>query len=180
MPNTHAFVNTSSCAFWDVDAWNRSGVAEVDFDNACLVSLGNITRTAQNAITGFHFAVTGPAANATNLWLVKTPVPGTSTSMDVQMFSDPRYFYNKAGETMSLGYLMPKDVIEVPAEAFTDGSAPSDQPTYGFASVTTTTGKLAVANAAPGTGTYFTILGTHTVSIGQDIVTTYMLQCERN
>lgn len=180
MPNTHAFVNTSSCAFTNVDSLNRAGVAEADFDNGCLVSLGNIARTAQNAITGFEFTVTGPAANATDLWLVKTSIPGSSDSLDVQYLADPRYFYNKAGHPMSLGFLSRKDVIEVPAEAFTDGSAPSDQPTYGFASVTTTTGKLAVANAAPGTGTYFTILGTHTVSIGQNIVTTYMLQCERN
>lgn len=175
MPNTHGFVNTMHCTGMTVDAYLETGISATDMDNAILVSLGAIANTG-GAVDGFQYTVTAPAANATNLYLVCTPLPGPT--VDMQVYSDPRYFYNVAGRPMQLMRMNPQvDVIEVDANCFTAGSAPSDQPTYNYVTVTANTGKLAVANAAPGSGTYFQKIGTHTVSIGQEIVTTYLLRC---
>lgn len=178
MPNNHAICSTMRCTCVDVDAYNAVGISTTDMDNGVLVTLGAIDKTG-NAINGFQYTVTAPVANATGLWLVRTPLPGSTVEM--QFMNDPRYFYNVAGRPMHLCYMNPGvDVIEVDANAFTSGSAPSDQPSYGYATVTASTGKLAVANAAPASGTYFIIEGTHTISVGQDIVTTYVLRCARN
>ena len=185
MPNNHAVVNLMHCAAWDVDAYNIVGICETDVDNATLLSVGNITtNAAQSAASGvvidFAYNVSVPAQNATGLWIAKTPIPGTSTDLAVQTFSDPRYFYNKAGEPISLAYLQAGvDVIEVTGDAFATGSAPTDQPTYDYVSVNTS-GKLVVANAEPASGTYFTILGRHTIDCGQELVPSYILKCMRN
>lgn len=179
MPNTHAIVNTMHCAATNVDAYNISGVcATNDVDNGTLLSVGDITNTS-GAITDFQYNVTLPEANATNLWIAKTPVPGTFLGLDVHVYSDPRYFYNQQGQPISLAYLVPNvDVIEVTAAAFASGSAPTDQPSYKFATVNTS-GQLVIANAA-GTGTSFALLGTHYIDCGQDIVTSYVLKCIKN
>lgn len=183
MPNTHAVVNLMHCAAWDVDAYNISGVCATDVDNGTLLSVGGITTsttTATGAVTDFQYSVAAPSANATGLWIAKTPVPGTYTGLDAHVFADPRYFYNEAGQPISLAYLVPGvDVIEVTGAAFASGSAPTDQPTYTYASVNTS-GKLVIAQSAPASGTYFTLLGTHYIDCGQDIVTTYVLKCVRN
>ena len=183
MPNTHAVVNLMHCAAWDVDAYNIAGVCESDVDNGTLLSVGGITTstsTAAGAVTDFQYSVAAPSANATGLWIAKTPVPGTYTGLDAHVFADPRYFYNEAGQPISLAYLVPGvDVIEVTGAAFASGSAPTDQPTYTFASVNTS-GKLVIAQSAPASGTYFALLGTHYIDCGQDIVTTYVLKCVRN
>lgn len=185
MPNTHAVVNLMHCTAWDVDAYNISGVCQTDVDNGTLLSVGNIiTNAASNApsgaVTDFMYNVTVPTANATGLWIAKTPVPGTYQGLDAHVYSDPRYFYNQAGQPISLAYLVPGvDVIEVTAAAFASGSAPTDQPTYTFASVNTS-GKLVIAQTAPGSGTYFALLGNHYVDCGQELVTTYVLKCMRN
>ena len=81
---------------------------------------------------------------------------------------------------MSIRKLMADvDFIEVPALAFAEGSDPTTQPTYGFVTVNTN-GRLVIANQAPVTGTYFSIAGKHTIDIGQEIVPTWILKCERN
>lgn len=184
MPNTHAVVNLMHCAAWDVDAYNISGVCKTAVDNSTLLSVGNITTNAASnapsgAVTDFMYNVSVPQANATGLWIAKTPVPGTFTGLDAHVYSDPRYFYNEAGQPISLAYLVPGvDVIEVTAEAFQSGNAPSDQPSYTYATVNTS-GKLVIANAA-GNGTTFALLGTHYIDCGQDIVTSYVLKCIKN
>lgn len=183
MPNTHAVVNLMHCAAWDVDAYNISGVCATDVDNATLLSVGGITTsttTATGAVTDFQYSVAAPSANATGLWIAKTPVPGTYTGLDVHVFADPRYFYNEAGQPISLAYLVPGvDVIEVTGAAFASGSAPTNQPTYTFASVDTS-GKLVIAQSAPASGTYFALLGTHHIDCGQELVASYVLKCMRN
>ena len=185
MPNNHAVVNLMHCAAWDVDAYNIAGICETDVDNATLLSVGNITtNAAQSAASGvvidFAYNVSVPAQNATGLWIAKTPIPGTSSSLEAHVYSDPRYFYNEAGKPISLAYLVPGvDVIEVTAEAFASGSAPSNQPTYTFASVNTS-GKLVIAQSAPANGTYFALLGSHVIDCGQDLVTSYVLKCMKN
>lgn len=183
MPNNHAVVNMMHSVCWDVDAYNIAGICESDVDNGTLLSIGSITTstgTAAGSVTGFQYNVVLPAANATGLWIAKTPIPGTYSGLDAHIFSDPRYFYNEAGEPISLGYLQAGvDVIEVTPEAFASGSAPSDQPTYTYISVNTS-GKLVIAQSAPASGTYFELLGSHYIDCGQDIVTSYVLKCARN
>lgn len=185
MPNTHAVVNLMHCAAWDVDAYNISGVCQTAVDNGTLLSVGNITTNAASnapsgAVTDFMYNVSVPQANATGLWIAKTPVPGTYTGLDAHVYADPRYFYNEAGQPISLAYLVPGvDVIEVTAAAFASGSAPSDQTTYTFASVNTN-GRLVIAQTAPAQGTYFALLGNHYIDCGQELVTTYVLKCMRN
>ena len=179
MPNNHTICNTMHCTCWDVDAYKGVGIATVDMDNGTLVSLGDIAKSG-NAITGYQFNVTVPAANATGLWMVRTPVPGTSDQLDAHFYADPRYFYNEAGKPMSLCYMNPGvDVVEVTVEGFAAGNTPVDQPSYTFASVDTN-GKLVMANAAPAQGTYFVLLGEGYIDIGQEIVKTYVLKCMRN
>lgn len=184
MPNNHAVVNLMHCVAWDVDAYNIAGICATDVDNGTLLSVSSITTAtpsnARTTVTGFQYNVAVPAANATGLWIAKTPIPGTSTDLAVQTFSDPRYFYNKAGEPISLAYLQAGvDVIEVTGEAFAEGSAPTDQASYTFVSVNAS-GKLVIAQAAPASGTYFTMLGHHTIDCGQELVPSYILKCMRN
>lgn len=173
MAKNHSFINTTRCTCWDVDAYNACGVAQSDMDNGQFVSLGAIQLNA-DVPGGYEFAVTAPAANATNLWVIDTPEVGIGAD---NIYDDPRYFYNVAGRPMSLRYMNPiVDYIEVPASAFS--TAPVDG-TSKFASVGTD-GRLVAAAVAPDQGTYFAIAGTHTIDIGLEAVKTYILQCVRN
>ena len=175
MAKNHSFVNTTRCVCWDVDAFNAAGIGEIDFDNGQLVARGAL-KIDNNG--GYEFAVAAPGANATGLWVVDTPEVGTTLAM--QMYDDPREFYNPAGQPMSIKYPRPEvDFIEVPASAFATGSTPVEQPTYTFASVNTD-GRLVIAQQAPAQGTYFSIAGKHTIDIGHEIVPTWILKCERN
>lgn len=179
MPNTHAICNTMHTASWDIDSFNEVGICASDVDNGTMLTLGAITKTG-NAVTGYQHTVTLPVANATGLYIARTPIPGSSNDLEMHFYSDPRYFYNKAGEPIHLAYLQAQvDVIEVTGEAFATGNTPVDQPAYTFASVDTN-GKFVVANAAPAQGTYFEIEGQGYVDIGQEIVTTYIMRCKRN
>ena len=178
MANNHGVVNTTHCTCWDVDAYKAVGVAQVDLDNGVLVTLGDINKNADNAVQGYEFNVTAAEAASTHVWLVRTPEVGAT--LDMQMYSDPRHFYNVAGRPMSLCYLHPHvDCIEVDANCFVEGSAPADQPTYTFATIGEG-GKYAMAEAAPDAGTYFSLVGTHTMSIGMEVIPTYILRCENN
>nr|DAK53389.1 MAG TPA: hypothetical protein [Caudoviricetes sp.] len=173
MAKNHSFINTTRCTCWDVDAYNACGVAQSDMDNGQFVSLGAIQLNA-DVPGGYEFAVTAPAANATNLWVIDTPEVGIGAD---NIYDDPRYFYNVAGRPMSLRYMNPiVDYIEVPASAFS--TAPVDG-TSKFASVGTD-GRFVAAAVAPAQGTYFAITGTHTIDIGLEAVKTYILQCVRN
>ena len=176
MANTHSFINTTRCVCWDVDAFNACGIGAVDFDNGQLVTRGAM---ALNAATGgYEFAVAAPGANATNLWVIDTPEVGSTAEM--QLFDDPRYFYNPAGQPMSIKYLRPVvDFILVLSSSFATGSSPVDLSTYSFVSVITN-GRLVIAQQAPAQGTYFTIAAKHTTDIGQEIIPTWILKCERN
>ena len=173
MAKNHSFINTTRCTCWNVDAYNACGVAQSDMDNGQFVSLGAIQLNAA-VPGGYEFAVAAPASNATNLWVIDTPEVGIGAD---NIYDDPRYFYNVAGRPMSLRYLNPiVDYIEVPASAFS--TAPVDG-TSKFASVGTD-GRLVAATGAPAQGTYFALVGTHTIDIGLEAVKTYILQCIRN
>ena len=85
----------------------------------------------------------------------------------MQLFDDPRYFYNKAGQPMSVKHLEIGDCIEVSNECF------STAPTLG----TSTYASVASGKLVAGTTTSapFKILGQHNVDIGGQSVVTWVL-----
>lgn len=172
----HGYVSTTSCTCWDVDAFNRCGVyASGALDNGVFVTLGKPSNTS-NAITGYEFPVTLASGTSKGCWVVNTPEVGTT--LEMQMLSDPRTFYNEAGRPMSLKYLLPKtDCIEVNAEAFASGALPT---TEGYVLITTNGKLVASATAAAGDYTYFSVLGFKDVAVGGDVMKVVVLQCENN
>ncbi len=174
----HGYINTTHCMGWDNDALNCVGIAQTDIDNGAAVVLGDISLT-DGFVDAYEFTVTPATAASTGIYVAKTP-ESAGTDYNMLMNKDPRNFYNKAGRPISLMRMMPGiDCIEVTAEAFVAGSEPTTQPTYKYATIGAD-GKYVVAQAAPGTGAYFAILGKHTVAFGQNVATTYVLRCERN
>ena len=178
MANTHGYVSTMRCACENVDAFNRVGIYSTgDLDNGVFVTLTGINKGADNAVKGFEYTV-APASDASSgVWLVATPEVGTT--LEQQMMSDPRYFYNVQGRPMSLKFLNPKtDIIEVDANCFASKTLPTSQ--QGFATIGTG-GKLVAANSAPAAGkTYFSVVGFNTVAVGMEQMKTVLLQCEAN
>ena len=177
MANTHSYVSTMRCACENVDAFNRVGIYSTgDLDNGVFVTLTGINKGTGNAVKGFEYTVAPASATSYGVWLVATPEVGTT--LEQQMMSDPRYFYNAKGRPMSLKFLNPKtDIIEVDANCFASGSLPT---TEGYATIGTN-GKLVAAGAAPGAGkTYFSVVGFNTVAVGMEQMKTVLLQCEAN
>ena len=177
MANTHSYVSTMRCACENVDAFNRVGIYSTgDLDNGVFVTLTGINKGADNAVKGFEYTVAPATADSFGVWLVATPEVGTT--LEQQMMSDPRYFYNAKGRPMSLKFLNPKtDIIEVDAHCFASGSLPT---TEGYATIGTG-GKLVAASVAPGAGkTYFSVVGFNTVAVGMEQMKTVLLQCEDN
>lgn len=180
MANNHGFVNTAHCVAWDSDANKLVGIYKTaDLDNGTFVVLSTMNVDGSNNINGFEYNVTPATAISTSVWLVCTPEAGTDI-LEVQLYDDPRYFYNKAGKPMSLAYMNPHvDHIEVDKNCFT---ANFDPDTVASATVVglDANGKLKALTAAPATGAYFTIVGKHSIAVGQELVPTWMLRCERN
>ena len=177
MANTHAYVSTMRCACENVDAFNRVGIyADGDLDNGVFVTLTGINKGSDKVVKGFEYTVAPASATSYGVWLVATPEVGTT--LEQQMMSDPRYFYNAKGRPMSLKFLNPKtDIIEVDAHCFASGSLPT---TEGYATIGTG-GKLVAAGAAPEAGkTYFSVVGFNTVAVGMEQMKTVLLQCEAN
>ena len=167
MANTHAVVNLTHAACCDVDSLNLVGIcADADIDNGNFVTLGDITRDpSSQVIGGYEFAVTS-ASTASADYIVAPPVVGTD--IDMQIYSDPRYFYNKKGQPMSVKRLLAGDCIEVTGAAF------STAPTVG----TSTHAKVAAGKLvaqANDTGAQFKILGVVKVDVGQEQVDAFVL-----
>ena len=178
MANTHAYVSTMRCACENVDAFNRVGIYSTgDLDNGVFVTLTGINKGTGNAVKGFEYTVAPASATSYGVWLVNTPEVGTT--LEQQMMSDPRYFYNAKGRPMSLKFLNPKtDIIEVDAHCFASKTLPTSQ--QGFATIGAG-GKLVAANSAPAAGkTYFSVVGFNTVAVGMEQMKTVLLQCEAN
>ena len=179
MANTHSYVSTMRCACENVDAFNRVGIYSTgDLDNGVFVTLTGINKgSSGNAVKGFEYNV-APASNASSgVWLVATPEVGTT--LEQQMMSDPRYFYNVQGRPMSLKFLNPKtDIIEVDANCFASKALPT---TEGYVTIGEG-GKLVAAGSAPvgGGKTYFSVVGFNTVAVGMEQMKTVLLQCEAN
>ena len=175
---THGVINTMHCTCMNVDAYKAVGVAKTDIDNGVAVVLGAINKDTNQNIKGFEFTVTPATAASYGIWVVRTPEVGSTLEMN--LLDDPRSFYNKAGQPLSLCFMNPGvDCIEVDGNCFVAGSAPTDQPTYNFVTISTG-GKFAIAQTAPETGAYFSIVGKHFFDIGGEIVPSYVLRCEKN
>lgn len=179
----HGYINTTKMCATDVDALSCAGVyASGDVDNGTIVVLAGINQNGSSpaigTIEGYEYNVTLAAQNQTgDVWVVASPEVGTT--IDQQILSDPRYFYNVAGTTMSLKYLVDGvDCIEVTAECFTAGLP--DGSTNKFATIAAN-GKLTAAAAAPSTVNqgYFSLEGLHTVTIGATEVPTAVLRYHR-
>lgn len=177
--NTHGYVSLMRGAATNVDSFNRVGIYTTgDLDNGVLVTLGDITKATDGTVTAFNYAVTPATADTTgSVWLVNTPEVGTNIEM--QMMSDPRYFYNEKGRPMSLKYLNPKtDIIEADAGCFVGGTLPTTA--QKFATIGAN-GKLVAANAAADAGKpYFSVVGFNEVAVGMGVMKTALLQCESN
>ena len=178
MANTHSYVSTMRCACENVDAFNRVGIySDGDLDNGVFVTLTGINKGSSDKIVkGFEYTVAPASATSYGVWLVNTPEVGTT--LEQQMMSDPRYFYNAKGRPMSLKFPNPKtDIIEVDANCFVSKALPT---TEGFVTIGEG-GKLVAASVAPGAGkTYFSVVGFNTVAVGMEQMKTVLLQCEAN
>ena len=179
MANTHAYVSTMRCACENVDAFNRVGIYSTgDLDNGVFVTLTGINKgSSGNAVKGFEYNVAPASATSYGVWLVATPEVGTT--LEQQMMSDPRYFYNVQGRPMSLKFLNPKtDIIEVDANCFASKTLPN---TEGYVTIGAN-GKLVASASAPEGGgkTYFSVVGFNTVAVGMEQMKTVLLQCEAN
>ena len=177
MPNTHGYVSTMRCACENVDAFNRVGIYSTgDLDNGVFVTLTGINKGNDKMVKGFEYTV-APASDASyGVWLVNTPEVGTT--LEQQMLSDPRYFYNVQGRPMSLKFLNPKtDIIEVDANCFVSGTLPN---TEGFVTIGAGGKLVASASAADAGKTYFSVVGFNTVAVGMEQMKTVLLQCEAN
>ena len=179
MANTHSYVSTMRCACENVDAFNRVGIYSTgDLDNGVFVTLTGINKgSSDKVVKGFEYTV-APASDASSgVWLVATPEVGTT--LEQQMMSDPRYFYNAKGRPMSLKFLNPKtDIIEVDANCFASKTLPN---TEGYVTIGAN-GKLVASASAPEGGgkTYFSVVGFNTVAVGMEQMKTVLLQCEAN
>lgn len=176
----HGYVNTMNCACMNVDSYNCAGVYTTgDLDNGVFVTLGDINKDTNGNIQGFEYKVAPATANTTGkVWLVASPEVGTT--VEQQIYNDPRTFYNEAGKTMSLKYLVPGvDCIEVTKECFTNNTLP-DGSTNKFATIGAG-GKLTAAAADPGADKiYFELVGFHTVTFGMKDEKTAVLRIARN
>lgn len=181
----HGYINTAKMCAENVDAMNCAGVyADGDVDNGTIVVLSAMNTvpsgTNQGYIQGYEYTVTLANANqAGDVWVVASPEVGTT--IDQQILSDPRYFYNEAGQPMSLKYLVDGvDCIEVTAQCFTSATLP-DNNTNKFATIAAN-GQLTAASSAP-SGTpdvgYFTVEGLHTTTFGPEDVPTVVLRYHR-
>lgn len=177
MANTHSYVSTMRCACENVDAFNRVGIyADGDLDNGVFVTLTGINKGNDKMVKGFEYTVAPASATSYGVWMVNTPEVGTT--LEQQMLSDPRYFYNAKGRPMSLKFLNPKtDIIEVNAGAFASGNLPT---TEGYATIGTGGKLVASASAADAGKTYFSVVGFNTVAVGMEQMKTVLLQCEAN
>ena len=179
MANNHGYCSLIRATAWDVDSNKLVGIATTDMDNGTFVVLGNMNVDSQKNINGFEYNVTPATATSTSVWVVRTPEAGTDM-LEVQLYDDPRYFYNKAGKPMSLAYMNPHvDHIEVDKNCFTANFDPDTVSGATMAQLDTN-GKLKAVSAAPASGAYFTIVGKHSIAVGQELVPTWVLRCERN
>lgn len=172
--NTHGYINTTHCACWDNDCYNFVGVnATTDIDNGTFLTLAKINSEADGFINGYEFEVeinTGGEADA-QIYVADTPIPGTSTDLAIQLYSDPRYFYNEAGKPISVKRVINGDCIELDKNAFAENKSPEDV-TGAKGATIGASGKL---EASATDDSKFALLGYKYNGIGQEDVKVWVL-----
>ena len=168
MAYTHGVIHTTHCACWDVDSLNYSGVAEKDLDNGTFVTLGDLQKD-ENAISEYTFTVT-EATDATGKFVYVVDSPVVGSTLEMQLTGDPRAFYNVKGRPMSVKQLVAGDEIEVIGLNFVEGSSPAEKTTLKGATINA--GKLEMVD----TDAIFTLLGSKTIAVGQELVPSYVLR----
>lgn len=174
----HGYINTTSCACWDVDSYNRCAVHTADVDNGVFVELGAPNVDSAKSINGYEFPVSKLAdANSTKVWVVATPEVGQT--IDMQVYADPRHFYNQAKKPMSVKYLVPHaDCIEVNAEAFASAALPTSTDTVVTIGAN---GKLVAGTSAPTGGKFYcSVLGFKKVAVGSELMPVVVLEVQAN
>lgn len=172
MAGTHKVINSIRMTAWDVDAFNACGIAANDMDNGTFVVLGDMALNDATA-GGFEYHVSAATTSSAAVWVVETPEVGHT--VDQEVYDDIRYFYNKAGEPMSIKFIHPlTDCIEVPKSQITGNGAAKGS------LVGIDAGALKILAEAPDSATYFKIEAPHTMDFGTEVVESWILRCMQN
>lgn len=182
MAKTHAIFNASKMVSANVDANVLAGICKTaDLDNGTLVTLGKMNYdTTTGKVKGFEYDVTPATAAADGLWIVDAPEVGYTPEM--QIYNDPRYFYNEQGRAFTIRALNAGvDVFELSAAAFEDATLPTADKIgqYVQSVANGKFGKTPVA-VAPSTGAYFRIEALSDITVGFEQVPGVILRCMAN
>lgn len=171
MANNHAVMISTLMASWDVDSYRLAGIAPSDIDNGTVVTLGDMALGTDPVSGGYEYNVAvASGMKIGKLYIVDTPIPGTGVNIETQVYSDPRYFYNQAGQPISLRKLVDGDHIEVTADAFSTAPTTKGQ----FCGVTN--GKLSQTDNVVVGEPHFVVVAIKTLAIGTDVVPSYVLR----
>lgn len=182
MAKTHAIFNASKMVSANVDANVLAGICKTaDLDNGTLVTLTKMNYDATTGkVKGFEYEVAPATAAADGLWIVDAPEVGYTPEM--QIYNDPRYFYNEQGRAFTIRALNSGvDAFELSAAAFEDNTLPAvgDIGKYVQAVAGGKFGKTAVADA-PTSGAYFRIEALSDITVGFEQVPGVILRCMAN
>ena len=180
MAKTHAILNSVHMSSWDNDALNLAAVCESDLDNGALVTLKQINRDATSGIVGgYEYTVEPATAGADNVWIVDSPEVGYD--LEMQIYDDPRYFYNVAGKPMSIkGLCGGIDCIEITAPLFVGGTLPTVAQLGQYVAPAANGLYAAPVAQAPESGAYFRVEGLTTIACGAEEVPAAILRCMAN
>ncbi len=179
--NVHTIINTTSCACENIDALNHAGVYSAgDLDNGTLVTLVKMNVGATDGdIKGYEYEVKPADAGADNVFVVASPEVGYT--LESQTYEDPRYFYNKAGEAMSIkGLIGGVDCIQITAPAFVGGALPAANTVGQFVAPAAGGKYAAPVSDAPASGAYFRVEGFTPITVGWEEVPSVVLRCMAN
>lgn len=161
----------------NIDALNRVGVCAsgTTVYNGTLVTLSGMNTGASAGMNYVFTAVPTTANTAVNVWMVRAPEvpmdPGTN------IYVDPRAFSVPAGTTFDMIHLEPGDIVSITAPAFTQVPDASTNP---FVVAAANGQYTAQANATGVTGIAFKFVTTETIPVGQEFVTSYVLEVIQN
>ncbi|MBQ0143405.1 MAG: hypothetical protein KBT06_11550 [Prevotellaceae bacterium] len=181
MANNHGYAQSTLCSCWNVDSMNIAGVyADGDVDNGTIVVLDGMNIDATTGkVKGYEYKVAMADASSKSCWIIESPEVGRT--LEQQMMSDPRYFYNEAGKGFSLKYLHAAvDCWEFDAHCFASGTLPTVEEIGYFVPVGAN-GKLGAPVASePAGGCYFRVEALKDVAVGQGFMTVAILRCMAN
>lgn len=160
---SHNILIENAVASQNVDAWNRSAVAEVDVDNGNIVILSGLSATAGE---GEVWSALTPSTSdgLTGVWMVYQPeLVESGTRLYRGLDPDPRNFYIPAGTVFSCFKPQLGDIVTMTA----DGLA-GTKSTNTFVNATNSTGGLKPVWGSTQTASVFSmkLLETTYISIG--------------